>query len=418
MIYDSIGKPHPLNVYGKKDILRCGRRFGKTILLETRYARRAIEGKKVGWFTPDYKLMRPSYTRLYKQLAPIVAHASKTESIIELKTGGSIEFWTLDNEDAGRSRDYDDAVVDEASLVKKGLRDIIEQAIMPTLLDRNGSLILAGTPKGVDPDNFFYVACTDKTLGYQEFHTPTALNPMLSREAVAALPDRYPKLVYLQEYLAEFVDWGGVAFFSRDSLLVDGLPVAFPDRCDTVFAIIDSATKTGKENDGTGVLYLAYAAKPISGPKLWLLDWDLMQIEGSLLTSWMPNVFRRLGELAEMVKARLGSSGVWIEDKASGMVLIQQAIRNGWPARGIDSKLTSVGKSERAINVSGYVHQGSVKITEEAFNKTSNYKGTVRNHLLSQVVGFRVGDVDQDEDDLLDCFTYGIAVSLGNLSGF
>jgi uncharacterized protein YdiU (UPF0061 family) len=36
----------------------------------------------------------------------------------------------------------------------------------------------------------------------------------------------------------------------------------------------------------------------------------------------------------------------------------------------IDSKLTAMGKDERAISVSGYVHRGLVKYTDRAFDKT------------------------------------------------
>ena len=57
-----------------------------------------------------------------------------------------------------------------------------------------------------------------------------------------------PLLVYAQEYLAEFVDWMGVAFFSREKLLIDG-SVPYPQWCDIVFAVIDTASKTGTEND-------------------------------------------------------------------------------------------------------------------------------------------------------------------------
>ena len=39
-------------------------------------------------------------------------------------------------------------------------------------------------------------------------------------------------------------------------------------------------------------------------------------------------------------------------------------------ARPIEKKLTAMGKDERAISVSGYVHQGRVKYTDHAFNKT------------------------------------------------
>ena len=54
-------------------------------------------------------------------------------------------------------------------------------------------------------------------------------------------------LVYAQEYLAQFVDWAGVAFFSREKLLQDGQPLPHPNRCDGVFAVLDTASKTGTE---------------------------------------------------------------------------------------------------------------------------------------------------------------------------
>jgi hypothetical protein len=412
------------NRLGHRNLLRCGRRFGKTILLETVFSSRALQGRKVGWFTPDYKLMRPTFTRLRRLLAPVTTHASKTDALIELKTKGLLEFWTLDNEDAGRSRDYDDVVIDEASLVKKGLRDIVEQAIAPTLLDRDGTLTMAGTPKGIDPENFFYAASEDaklgplSKLGFQEFHMPTHMNPMLHRDAIAKLPDRYPPLVYQQEYLADFVDMSGDAVFSRDKLLYDGHPMEFPANCDTVFAVIDSATKTGKENDGTAVVYCALTKNPWTGPPLVILDWDITQIEGASLEVWIPNVFRTLEEYAIQCKARLGSSGAFIEDKASGMILIQQCANRNLPAHAIDSKLTSLGKSERALSVSGYVHQDKVKLSRIAFDKITNYKGITRNHLWSQVIGFRYGVKDQTDDDLLDGFTYSCAISLGNAEGF
>lgn len=356
---------------------------------------------------------------MYSLLYPMVDRASKTEGFIQLKrtdrntTPGSIEFWSLDNEDAGRSRDYDDVVIDEASLKLKGLREIVEQAIMPTLLDRRGTLTLGGTPKGVDPENYFYVACTDKTLGFKEFHAPTRLNPFLDPFGVAKLSEQYPALVYQQEFLAEFVDWSGEAFFSQDKLLVDGQPLGFPPNCSTVLAVIDSATKTGRENDGTAVTYFAYIENAWTGPNLYVLDWDIRQIEGSLLELWLPEVFARLEELAGLCSARFGVSGVWIEDKASGMILLQQAARRGLNALPIDGTLTAMGKSERAIDVSGHVHQNKIKMTHQAFNKVVNYKGITKNHFMSQVTGFRVGVKEQQDDDLLDTFCYGLALTLG-----
>jgi hypothetical protein len=150
-----------------------------------------------------------------------------------------------------------------------------------------------------------------------------------------------------------------------------------------------------------------------------ILDWDIVQIEGATLESWLPQVFTRLEELARICRARMGALGAWIEDKNSGTILLQQSIRRQMAARPIESKLTSMGKDERALSVSGYVHRGNVKYTDHAFSKTSIYKRKSRNHLVEQVESFRIGDKDGErEDDLLDTFCYGIAIALGNSEGF
>lgn len=396
-------------------VLRCGRRFGKTTLLERCASKWAYNGERVGWFGPTYKLNLPTYKRILRTVTPVVFSKSKIDQIIELNSGGCVEFWTLQDEDAGRSRFYDRVIIDEASLVAKGLRETWEQSIAPTLLDRKGKAVMAGTPKGIDPDNFFYEACTDPSLGWYGFHAPTASNPMLDPEAVAKLKDEYPPLVYQQEFLAEFVDWNGAAFFKESSLLQDGKPVPVPERVDQVFAVIDTALKDNLEHDGTAVTF--YGRNKYYGTPLVILDWDILQIEGALLEQWLPSVNMRLDELARLTNARHGNIGMWIEDKASGIVLLQQAVRRGLNAYPIDGALTAMGKEGRALSVSGYVHQGQVKVSQPAYDKVVNYKGQSRNHLLSQVCGFRMGQKDGPRD-LLDTFTYGVAIGLGDSEGY
>ncbi len=219
--------------------------------------------------------------------------------------------------------------------------------------------------------------------------------------------------------MAEFVDWSGVAFFSLDKLLgKDRQGITLKTPYDSVFAIIDTALKTGKDNDGTAVIYFATSSN--FDPPLAILDWDILQIEGALLEKWLPSVFVQLEHWAKKVKARHGSMGAMIEDKNSGTVLIQQAQHKNWPAQAIPETLTALGKDERALNVSGHVYTEKVKLTREAYDKTVNYKEAERNHLVTQVTGFRIGDKDAAKraDDLLDCFTYGCAVALGNADGF
>ena len=398
--------------------LRCGRRWGKTALDVTLAADDAVKRKFVGWFAPEYKFIAEAYRDLAGILDPVKKSSSK-DGVFQTITGGRIDFWSLENELAGRSRKYHRVIIDEGAFTKASMLDIWRKNIRPTLLDYVGSALVTSNTNGVDSENFLWQVCNQPEHGFTEFHAPTHANPYLPAEELARLQAENHPLVYQQEYLAEFVDWSGVAFFSRDKLLKNGEPVAFPVKCDAVLVVIDTATKTGKENDGTAALYAAYTQFPRPGDaQLVLLDWELQQIEGALLEAWMPNVFRRGEELARECGARLGFVGAWIEDKSSGMVLLQQAERRRWPARPIESKLTSVGKSERAISVSGYHYQEKVKISRAAFDKTVNYKGTTRNHLLSQVTGFRIGVKDQVDDDLLDCYAYLIALTLGNVEGF
>jgi adenine-specific DNA methylase len=94
-----------------------------------------------------------------------------------------------------------------------------------------------------------------------------------------------------------------------------------------------------------------------------------------------PGYVDTLEELARLCRARNGSLGAFIEDKNSGTILLQQARRRGLQAREIESRLTAMGKDERAISVSGYVHQGLIKYSDRAFNKTVVYKQRSRNHL-------------------------------------
>lgn len=397
------------------DVLRCGRRFGKTTLLEDLSGGRSLRGKAIGWFAPNYKLLIPSYKRILKILKPAVAHASKIDSIIELETGGTIEFWTLNDEDAGRSRSYDLAVIDEASLVPN-LQEIWEQSIRPTLMDRGGRAVMAGTPKGIDPGNFFHTVCTQKErFKWREWHRPTWTNPTLDQGSVANLINEYPPLVYQQEIKAEFVDWSGAKFFALSKFLVDGKGVDLPHICDSVFVTIDSASKTGLDRDGTAVCF--WALNQYHGTPLTLIDWEIVQIEGDLLISWLPTIFQRAQGLAAQCRARMGFIGAMIEDKASGMVMLQHGIRNGWPVKGIDSKFTALGKDERAIAVSGHVHQEKVKMTQAAYDKQTLYKEQTLNHFVTQFFGYMIGVKDQ-ADDLFDAGVYGIAAALGNEQGF
>jgi hypothetical protein len=408
---------------------RCGRRWGKNVLGEATAVDDATHGRFVGWFAPEKKRLDASFHVIKDMLEPIRKRSSQTEGIIETITGGKVEFWSLEDPDAGRSRGYDRAIIDEGAFTKPFMIDTWRKSIRPTLVDRRGRALIMSNTNGIAPDNFLYQVCHEPKLGFVCYHAPSRSNPTLPQDEVEGFERDNEPLVYQQEYLAEFVDWSGAAFFALNKMLVNGQPVELPARCEAVFAVVDSAAKTGKKNDGTGVVFYAVVRNHLSlvtpdgrvlpRYSLVILDWDLVQIEGALLETWLPGVIEILADYGVKCSAAMGSLGVFIEDKSSGMILLQQALRRGLKVHPIDSKLTSVGKDERAISVSGYVYRELVKMSRVAFEKVTRYKDTTRNHLRGQVVGFRVGDKDATrEDDLLDCFCYGIAIALGNAEGF
>ena len=379
------------------------------------------------------------YMDLVQMLGPILDSSSRAPPVIRLSNGGRIDFWSLENPIAGRGRRYRRIVIDEAAFTKDGgnrsddsMMALWEKGIKPTLFDYGGEALVCSNSAGRNPDNFFYNVCTDTQYGFHEFHATTLDNSLLPKRARNESPKEWnarrarfhadlrndnDPLVYAQEYMAEFVDWAGVAFFSREKLLVENRPLPLPASCDAVFAVVDTASKTGTDNDATAVTF--FAIDKVGKIPLLILDWDIAQIEGAVLETWLPTAFARLEELARLCGARRGSLGAFIEDKNSGTILLRQAWRRQMPARAIDSKLTAMGKDERAISVSGYVHRGLVKYTDRAFDKTLIYKRNSRNHLVDQVESFRIGDRGSDrEDDLLDTFCYGIALALGNSEGF
>ena len=415
--------PGQADIYWGKtqyNVVGCGRRWGKTKLLVGLAADYAAKGRRVGIFTPEHKQLLEPYDELRQILLPVTARASKTEGTIRTTTGGLVDFWPLtDNELAGRGREYHRVLVDEAAFTKNGqMLDLWNRSIKPTLLTTKGDAWVFSTPSGIDPNNFFYRIWHEADMGWTTFHAPTSSNPYvpldeLEKEKRAAHP-----LVWRQEFLAEFVSWDSETFFRLDFFLVDGKPVPFPKKCDSVFAILDCAVKSGSENDATAVLYCA-TSEFYGHPLVWL-DWELHSIEAASLEFLAPKILARCEELAKETRARQGSIGMLVEDAAGGQVLIQQARPRGWPITAIDSKLTARGKDERAMLAGGPAYRGDAKISQYAFDKVQDWKGRSMNHLLQQVTTYRLGDKEsyRRADDLLDCAAYSIIVTCADRRTF
>lgn len=193
-------------------VLNCGRRFGKTAL-----AKRAIidsvlkEGKPVGVFAPTYKNIAEVWRSIRSTLEPVTTHKSEQEKYIQVITGGSVDFWSLDSLVSLRGRKYKLAIIDEAATIRDP--EYFNAVIRPTLADYKGDAWFLSTPAG---RNHFWQMYN---LGLKEFdgewasfHYPTASNPYIEAAEIESARRQMPDRLFRQEFLAEFLDDGGGVF--------------------------------------------------------------------------------------------------------------------------------------------------------------------------------------------------------------
>jgi len=238
------------------NVLCCGRRWGKTMLGMDRLIHPALQGQPVAWFSPTYKLQAETWRELRATLASVTRDKSEQEKRLELIGGGVIELWSLDSPDAGRSRKYAVAVVDEAAMAPT-LEDAWQQSIRPTLTDLQGSAWFLSTPKGMN----YFKALFDRGQdgerdGWASWQMPTRTNPFIDPDEIEAARLDMTEAAFNQEYLALFVNWEG-SVFRRVGEAATATPRLRPGHghdyiiaCDwgrsndyTVFVVLDTTTR-------------------------------------------------------------------------------------------------------------------------------------------------------------------------------
>ena len=188
----------------------CGRRFGKTTLGE--YVIHQEPTIPMGWFSPTYKDMLEVWREVVVLFHDSIKRKNTQERRIELKQGGLLEFWSLDNPDAGRGRKYGKVIIDEAGLIAN-LMEIWNATIRPTLADMVGEGWMFGTPKGRNGFwHFHQLGQDDSVNDWMSWQLPTYANPFISMDEVEAMRKEMPERIYQQEILAMFIDDAGGVF--------------------------------------------------------------------------------------------------------------------------------------------------------------------------------------------------------------
>lgn len=184
--------------------LRCGRRFGKTTLIEE-LSSVSLDGWPVGIWFPTYKDLSEVWKDIKKTYKPIILRKDEQLHQIQLLTSGIIDFWSMEDPDSGQGRKYKRAIIDEAAKAPK-LYQAWENTIRPTLTDYRGDAFILSRPKG--KNNGFYLL-EEKHRQFDNwgfFHYTTYDNPHMSAEEIEEAKQQLDEINFRQEYMAEYVD--------------------------------------------------------------------------------------------------------------------------------------------------------------------------------------------------------------------
>lgn len=184
------------------NVLCCGRRWGKSEFASDILCDTALDGFPLGYFTPTYKLLDGTYRECVSILEPIITR-KKEHQFIEIKTGGKIDFWSLENELAGRSRKYKKIIVDEAAFTKN-LWKIWTESIRATLTDMKGDAWFLSTPKGKNDFYKLFMRGKSGEANWQSWQMSTYTNPHIDPSEIDDARKDLPELAFSQEYMAEF----------------------------------------------------------------------------------------------------------------------------------------------------------------------------------------------------------------------
>ena len=319
------------------NIVCLGRRSGKTALgimlalgssADISLEKAALQGGNVGWFAPSYKVLDDAWRQCKARLKPVIERSNEQTKRIEIIGGGSIEFWTLDDEDCGRGRKYHRVIIDEAGIAKR-LQPAWENAIRPTLTDFGGDAWFLSTPKG---RNYFY-ECYQRGINGQKnwvsWQMPTSCNPFINPQEIEEARLNLPERTFQQEYLAQFLEDSGGVFRNIMS-------------CAYEIESDEALRNTQKINDGRAYIIGVDLARVEDFTVITVIDAK----ERKVVAIDRFNQIEYLFQLERLVRIsnQFKHAPILIESNNTGIAFIEMAQRRGLSVRAFQT--TNASKAE------------------------------------------------------------------------
>lgn len=201
---------------GKIKAVCCGRRWGKSVLGGNIITLTAAQGGRSAWVTPTYKNGRPLW-RWIEHITRGVngVQVNRSERVVTFPGGGFLAMYSADSPDSIRGENFHLVVLDEAAKIPE---DVYADAILPTIADTDGDLLMLTTPAGKNWFYHEYLRCSSNGAAWQR---PSSDNPSANiRRAFELARLRVSERTFQQEWLAEFADSGGGVFRNLDTVCI------------------------------------------------------------------------------------------------------------------------------------------------------------------------------------------------------
>ncbi len=205
------------------NVMRCGRRFGKTAFQIEKICLIAMSEKdrNVFYISPTQKQSRSIVWEALK--ARLIGVGDPNESRLEMRVptedgGHSIIYiagW--ENRENFRGMKAHHIAFDELDTMRNFFLGW-QEVFRPALTDTVGSADFIGTPKKENPNLRRLEKVAETDSDYQAFHFKTSDNPYIPPKEIEKAQKELDADTFKQEYLAEYVDNQG-ALFHYDALI-------------------------------------------------------------------------------------------------------------------------------------------------------------------------------------------------------
>lgn len=187
------------------NVLKNGRRWGKTKLAMNLAIETMLEGFPVGYWTPTYKDLYEVWREMKETLKEVTTFKNEQVNQIEIITKGKIDFWSMQDPDSGRGRKYKRAIIDEAEK-SMYFKDCFDLTIRPTLVDYEGDAWILSTPKG--KRTYFHELFERKTKfdNWMSWQKGTIENPFIPKSEIEEARQQLDTFTFKQEFEGESID--------------------------------------------------------------------------------------------------------------------------------------------------------------------------------------------------------------------